>query len=93
MSRAPLVRALACAALALVPALAAACPSCYGAADSPMIDGMNTAILAMVGIIAFVLAGVVAFFLMMRRRIARLEAGQSPDTYQHNKGALQWNSF
>lgn len=44
------------------------CPTCYGAADSPMTDGMNMAILTLLGITGFVLAGFVSFFLYLRRR-------------------------
>lgn len=45
-----------------------ACPTCYGAPGSPMTDGMNMAILSLLGITGGVLTGVVAFFLYMRRR-------------------------
>lgn len=59
-------------ALAL-PAVASACPSCYGSgASGPMVDGVNTAILVMLGIIGAVLACVAFFFFMMLRRSYRL---------------------
>lgn len=47
---------------------AMACPSCYGAPDSPMTEGMNMAIMSLLGITGAVLAGFVAFFVYLRRR-------------------------
>ncbi len=47
---------------------APACPSCYGAAQGPVIDGMNKAIMAMIGITGFVLSGFVALFISIGRR-------------------------
>lgn len=46
-----------------------ACPVCYGASDSPMTDGMNKAIIAMLGITGFVLTGISSFFFMMIKKI------------------------
>jgi len=54
--------------LMLFHATVTACPTCYGAPGSPMTDGMNMAILSLLGITGGVLSGVVAFFLHMRRR-------------------------
>ena len=69
-----------CCALfvALGPSLVIACPACYGAADNTMIDGMNTAIMTMVGIVGFVLSGFVAFFVMLRRRMMRMDEMARP---------------
>ncbi len=50
-----------------------ACPACYGAADSPMTDGMNVAILSLLGITGGVLAGFVAFFVYLRKRAKMLQ--------------------
>lgn len=49
-----------------------ACPSCYGAADSPMTEGMNMAILSLLGITGGVLVSFVAFFVYLRRRARML---------------------
>lgn len=49
-----------------------ACPTCYGAPGSPMTDGMNMAILSLLGITGGVLTGVIGFFLYMRRRTMML---------------------
>lgn len=53
------------------PATALACGSCYGAADTPATNGMNFAILSMLGITGSVLAALTSFFLYLRKR-ARL---------------------
>ena len=45
-----------------------ACGSCYGAADSPATNGMNFAILSMIGITGGVLAAITSFFLYLRKR-------------------------
>jgi len=47
---------------------AIACPSCYGTPDSPMTEGMNMAILSLLGITGGVLVSFVAFFMYLRRR-------------------------
>jgi hypothetical protein len=67
-----------------------ACPSCYGSADGPMIQGMNMAILTMLGITGFVLAGISSFFLMMRHRIKRLRSGQLNRPHVNEQGILQY---
>ena len=50
------------------PACVLACPSCYGAPDSPMTNGMNMAIMSLLGITGFVLIAFVSFFIYLRRR-------------------------
>lgn len=59
-------------ALILLPAIAAACPNCYGAADSPQTAGMNNAILSLLGFIGFVLGGIVSFGVYYIRRSRQL---------------------
>jgi heme/copper-type cytochrome/quinol oxidase subunit 2 len=91
------------ALLLLLRATAAlACPSCYGAQDSPMTAGMNTAILVMLGIIGGVLASFVTFFLYLWRRNRRRPAALSGRAYgsndgilitNHEKGIAEWNSI
>lgn len=69
---------------------AAACPTCYGQAEGPMIDGMNKAILTMIGIIGFVLTGFVALFVSIGRRIKHYNAaiaGNAPGAANTEKGA------
>ncbi len=65
--------AAAAALLALGPRAAAACAVCYGAAGSPMVDGMNNAILVLLGIVALVQGGLVALFFAIRQRSRDLE--------------------
>lgn len=45
-----------------------ACPVCFGAEETSMIDGARLGILAMLGITFAVQGGFVAFFLYLRRR-------------------------
>jgi heme/copper-type cytochrome/quinol oxidase subunit 2 len=56
-----------------------ACPNCYGDPESPLTDGMNMAIVSLLGVTGGVLSGVVGFFLYLRRRF-RLSGEQSSNT-------------
>lgn len=60
-----------------------ACPVCYGASDSPMADGVNAAILFLLGVTGTVLSGFVALFLYLRRR-AKLTLNGSFDVPRNN---------
>ena len=46
--------------LLVFPTTANACAVCYGAVDAPMTNGMNMAILFLLGAIGFILLGVIA---------------------------------
>jgi hypothetical protein len=79
-----------------------ACPSCYGAADSPMTAGMNTAILVMLGIIGFVLVTISTAFILLWRRYKKLKNSLSNEMYineqgtlqtKNEKGVVEWNNF
>ena len=81
---------------------ATACPSCYGAADSPMTAGMNTAILVMLGITGFVLVTISVAFFLLWRRYKRLQNSLSNEMYineqgtlqtKNEKGVVEWNNF
>jgi hypothetical protein len=61
----------AAAWLALPPAVAA-CATCYGAADSPMTQGMNNAILTLIAIVGVVYVGIGKVLLDFRRRSRKL---------------------
>ena len=83
--------------LTLIAGLAApqqslACPVCYGAADSPMVDGMNVAIIVLMGITGSVFAGIGSFFVMMRRRSKILNDHASGKAVVNQKGVIQWNN-
>ncbi len=73
----------------LVPQTAASCPVCYGAADSPLIDGMNAAILVLLGITGCVFAGIGSFFAVMRKRSKILHDHSPGKTSVDEKGILQ----
>ncbi|MBI1805828.1 MAG: hypothetical protein HYR76_02105 [Ignavibacteria bacterium] len=79
-----------------------ACPVCFGANDSPMAAGMNTAILVMLGIIGFVLSMILTFFLIMWRRYKHEKSVLSDRTFiddrgnlqmKNEKGVVEWNNF
>jgi hypothetical protein len=57
------------AALITAPS-AHACAACYGQSDSAMAQGMNWGIMALLGVIGFVLAGLTSFFVFINRRAA-----------------------
>ena len=49
-----------------------ACPMCFGAHETSMIDGTKLGILALLGITLTVQGGFVGFFLYLRRRAKRI---------------------
>ena len=49
-----------------------ACPMCFGAEETTMIDGTRLGILLMLGITFAVQGGFVAFFLYLRKRAKRV---------------------
>lgn len=57
-----------------------ACATCYGASDSPLAQGMNWGIATLLGVIGSVLAGVVAFFVHVGLRAAKVNAGEPIQT-------------
>ena len=59
---------LAC--LAQLHGSALACAACYGKSDSPMAQGMNAGIFALLGVIGVVLLGAATFFVVLARRAA-----------------------
>jgi len=63
-----------------------ACGSCYGAADSPATNGMNFAILSMIGITGGVLAAITSFFLYLRKRAQMYLAVDSEHPTNDNGG-------
>ena len=57
---------------------AMACAACYGQSDSPMAQGMNAGIFALLGVIGTVLCAAATFFVFLARRAAaaaKLEEG------------------
>ena len=49
-----------------------ACPSCFGAEETSMIDGAKLGIIAMLGVTFTVQGGFLGFFLYLRRRARRM---------------------
>ena len=49
-----------------------ACPVCFGAQETPMIDGAKLGVLVMLGITLVVQGGFVGFFLYLRNRAKRI---------------------
>ena len=72
--------------------IAAACPVCYGANDSPMTAGMNTAILVMLGITGFVLVLIAAFFVWLWRKSRPRRVMLSHSAFVDERGSLQTNN-
>ena len=73
----------------VLPASALACGSCYGAADTPATNGMNFAILSMLGITGSVLAGLTSFFLLLRKRAKMYLATIDDHEMTNEKGGIQ----
>lgn len=63
-----LLKILLAALVLLTPVKLFACATCYGASDSPMADGMNWGIFALLGVIVPVLATFLTFFIYLIRK-------------------------
>ena len=64
--------AVALALVLVMPDLVVACPNCYGDPDSTMTQGLNVAILLLLGVTGTVLGGIVGFFFYLRQRAAMI---------------------
>jgi hypothetical protein len=60
--------------LALSPDRALACAACFGQSDSPLAQGMNMGIFALLGVVGVVLSAVAGFFIFLARKSARTQA-------------------
>jgi hypothetical protein len=49
-----------------------ACPMCFGAQETSMVDGTKLGVLVMLGVLLAVQSGFVAFFLYLRKRAKRI---------------------
>lgn len=79
MRRVGTIAGLAAVVLALVlPQIASACATCFGAADAPMTKGMNNAILMLIGVVGMVYVGIGKVVLDFRRRSKRLAGKEKP---------------
>lgn len=68
--------------------VASACPACFGKTDSPLADGMNAGIFALLFVVVLVLGGVAAFFIHLARRASQPLAA---DGLQPTSETLQSN--
>lgn len=64
--------AVAATAWLALPRAAAACATCFGAADAPMTKGMNNAILTLIVLVGVVYVGIGKVILDFRRRSRKL---------------------
>jgi heme/copper-type cytochrome/quinol oxidase subunit 2 len=72
-ARLAIVRALATVALVMIgSSTLLACPVCFGAEETPMIDGARLGVLVMLAITLAVQGGFVGFFFYLRRRAKRI---------------------
>ena len=62
-----------------------ACPVCFGAEETSLIDGTRLGILVLLGITVVVQGGFVAFFLYLRKRAKRI----ADDDLDHEWSELQ----
>jgi hypothetical protein len=68
-------RAVVVAAIAIViPAIASACPVCFGDPNSAMTKGTNNGVFFLLGVIGFVQVGLGAMFIAFWRRARALRA-------------------
>jgi len=69
-----IVRALATAAAVMIGGSASvlACPMCFGAEETSMVDGTKLGVLVMLAITLAVQGGFVGFFLYLRKRAKRI---------------------
>ena len=68
MKRRMLVPTVVLIAVILFPTAASACPVCYGDSDSPMAQGLNNAVLFLLGVVFLVQVGFAALFYSFWRR-------------------------
>jgi heme/copper-type cytochrome/quinol oxidase subunit 2 len=72
-ARLVIVRALATAALVVIGGSGVlACPNCFGAEETSMVDGTKLGVLVMLAITLAVQGGFVGFFFYLRKRAKRI---------------------
>ena len=64
-----------------------ACPMCFGAEETSLIDGTKLGVLVMLGITLAVQGGFVAFFLYLRRRAKRIADADLDTEWSELQGA------
>jgi hypothetical protein len=61
------------------------CPSCFGAAEGPMIDAARLGAIALIGVVVAVQAAFVAFFLHLRKQARRAAQSSEFSRYQRKR--------
>jgi heme/copper-type cytochrome/quinol oxidase subunit 2 len=90
--RCSLVRRMIATAAAVViggSATVLACPVCFGAAESPLVDGTRLGVFAMLGVTLVVQGSFAGFFFYLRRRakhIAEVELDTEWSRLQNSSG-------
>jgi hypothetical protein len=64
-----------------------ACPVCFGAEETAMIDGAKLGVLVMLAVLLAVQGGFVAFFLYLRRRAKRIADSELDAEWSMLQGA------
>ena len=64
-----------------------ACPVCFGAEETSMIDGARLGVLVMLGILFAVQGGFVGFFLYLRKRAKRIADVELDTEWSELQGA------
>jgi hypothetical protein len=64
-----------------------ACPLCFGAEETPLIDGAKLGVLFLLAITLAVQGGFVAFFIYLRRRAKRIADIELDDEWSELQGA------
>jgi heme/copper-type cytochrome/quinol oxidase subunit 2 len=87
-------RARLCLATALFVAIAGgssvlACPQCFGAEETSMVDGTKLGVLVLLAITLVVQGGFVAFFLYLRKRAKRISDVELDTEWSELQGAAR----
>ena len=64
-----------------------ACPVCFGAEETAMVDGTRLGVLVMLAILFAVQGGFVGFFLYLRKRAKRIAAVELDTEWSNLQGA------
>jgi hypothetical protein len=64
-----------------------ACPVCFGAAETPLIDGAKLGVLVMLAVTFAVQGAFVAFFFYLRKRAKRIADLELDDEWSELQGA------
>jgi heme/copper-type cytochrome/quinol oxidase subunit 2 len=88
LSRSSLALALIVSLWLLGTANTHACATCFGATDSPLGEGLNWGIFALLIVVNSVIGGICAFFFYIARRAARIQAEEESSSVIPAPGVL-----